>query len=143
MTKGQKLVIGMFSVIGAIVTLKLIVGTVTVSGANVCNEVIRNVISSPDGIRSLTVRHANCSNTGSESSVLMGHRDRPNEFSVLLSWEARTYQYGGMQFFPPPIAVQWYGSEEVHISAPAENIRYKRIEHRDGVRVHFDVLDHL
>lgn len=141
MSSAPKLALGVFAALGVLVTLKLITGTVSVSGANICNETLRNVYSSPDGIRSLTVEHLNCSNTGSKSSVLLSHRDTPDEFAVLLSWEEKTYQSDDLVFFPPPIAVQWYSSNEVHITAPAESIEYKRSESRDGVKVQYYSLE--
>lgn len=141
MINAPKLALGVFATLGVLVVLKLIPGTVSVSGVNICNETHSNVYPSPDGIRSLTVEHLNCSNTGSKSSVLLGHRDIPDEFSVLLSWEAKTYQSDGLVFFPPPIAVQWYSSNEAHIMAPAESIQHKRSESRDGVKVQYYSLE--
>ncbi|WP_207060928.1 hypothetical protein [Motiliproteus sp. SC1-56] len=143
MTNAPKIALGVFAALGILVTLKLVTGTVSVSGANICNGTLQNVYPSPDRVRSLTVEHLNCSNTGSKSTVLLGHRDTPDEFAVLLSWEAKTYQSEGLVFFPPPIAVEWYSNNEVHIMAPEESLQFKKNESREGVEVQYYSLSPL
>lgn len=144
MKLSSKISLGIFSGIGVFVTISFFYGFAATT--NVCSENMSDVIHSPDQNFNLVVEHKRCSETGAQTYVLLGSKDKPNDFNVVFRWEYKDSKRYGISYFPIPIGLKWTGDKEAQIYLPDsayENTGYRQEVIRFGaVKVKYN-FNHL
>jgi hypothetical protein len=137
MNTASKLGLGIFAAIGIFLSVKIATSLFSLDASNICNEYLSSTYPAPGGENVVQVIHKSCTKSGSISTILLNNKSTPDEFFVLYKWKAKDYETDNFTFFPPPMAVRWYRSNEVHIVVPFEAIVLRDSEERGGVRVKY------